>query len=105
MTDPNRQPDFMEIEHLVQVLGKLGMLLARFDESARASWLSDRLSILEETTTPLEEKVNAVQERHQVVLGMGGLMDLHLTASSPKETEDANAELDRLAGQLFELTR
>jgi hypothetical protein len=105
MTNPNREPDAVMIEHLVQVMRKLVRLLARFDESARAAWLSDRLSILENAATRPDETVNAVRELHQVVLGMGGLMDLHLSANSPEETEEANTELQRLADQLFELTR
>jgi len=93
------------IEHLVEVLASLSALLERFGEPARGTWLRERRSVLTHAGAQPGDVATAIQELHGVVLGMGGLMDLHLTAGSPSETAEANAELERLADQLFELTR
>lgn len=105
MTASNRLPDPVIIEHVVEVLASLSALLDRFGEPARATWFRERRAVLAQAGAQSGDIANAVQELHGVVLGMGGLMDLHLTAGSPSETAEVNAELERLADQLFELTR
>ena len=66
------------------------------------------MSVVQSSRKPARSR--AISQRplknyHGVVLGMGGLMDLHLTAGSPIETAEVNGELERLADQLFESTR
>jgi hypothetical protein len=93
------------LRHLVEVLRSVIELLARFGETARADWLAARLATLRDPASMPEHVGTTIDELHEVVLGMGGLMDLHLRGRSQSETEEANEDLERLADQLFELTR
>jgi hypothetical protein len=91
--------------HLIDVLRALISLLGRFGETERAAWLRERLVVLESDTASAGEANSAAAELHGVVLGMSGLMDMHLRSDSQVASKDANAELRRLADQLYELTR
>jgi hypothetical protein len=93
-----------EHEHLIALLRALVDLLRRFELSGQADWLAERLRILDDSATSTESIARVVRELHEVVPGMGGLTDLYLKGDSREETEAANAELYRLADQLYELT-
>ncbi len=97
--------DRPRVVHVHAVVGALAELLTRFGHPDRAVWLRSRLAVLEDATATTDDTAAAVSEMHNVVLGMGGLLDLHLSGTSASETDAANAELERLADQLFELTR
>lgn len=99
-----RGPEPEAVGHVVDVLRALVALLSRFGIDDHAQWLEQRRSALE-ADAGLEDVLQTLAELHAVVLGMGGLMDLYLSGNSASETEEANAELERLADQLFELTR
>jgi hypothetical protein len=105
VTNSARVPDPKIVDHLITVLRALVKLLNRFDERARADWLATHLATLEDPSASPQAVSESIGELHQIVLGMGGLMDLHLSSISPEETSEANRELERLADQLFELTR
>jgi len=92
-------------DHLTAVLRSLIELLRDYGEAAQSKWLSDRLAILVSGSASLEAIATATTELHGIVLGMGGLLDLYLSAGSEEESKEANRELRRLADQLFELTR
>jgi hypothetical protein len=92
-------------EHLTAVLRVLIELLRGCGEATKAEWLAERLAILVSGPTSHEARSTATTELHGIVLGMGGLMDMYLSAGSEEESKDANRELRRLADQLFELTR
>jgi len=80
-------------------------LLRRFGHSDRAEWIAERVALIAGLEIDEAIKNSAVRELHLVVLGMGGLMDIRLTAPSANEATLARADLDRLANQLYELTR
>lgn len=105
MTPATGQPEPEVLRHLVEVLGSIIELLTRFGETARADWLATRLATLRDPASTPGLVGATMGELHKVVLGMGGLMDLHLRGRSQSETVEANEDLERLADQLFELTR
>jgi hypothetical protein len=82
------------------VLVPLIDLLRTFGHSTKAEWLGERLALLQQG----HGTVQTLVELHSIVPGMGGLMDLYLGEGSA-ESETANAELARLADQLYEWTR
>jgi hypothetical protein len=98
-------PEQSEHEHLSAVVQALVDLLRRFELSGQADCLAERLRILDDSATSTDSIAMVVRELHGVVPGMGGLTDLYLRGDSRVETEAANAELFRLADQLYELTR
>jgi len=85
------------------VLRALIHLLSAFGHEAKARWLAERLDASQQG--PPDATARTLEELHGVVLGMGGLMDLHLGGASVVESEAANVELERLADQLYRLTR
>ena len=103
MSSPGLEPEILR--HLGDVLHGLISLLNEYGETTRAQWLADRLTALGSDSTPRTTTTKAVQELHQVVLGMGGLMDMHLQSDDSEAAREANAALRRLADQVYELTR
>jgi hypothetical protein len=101
----SRKPDQGRIDAVKDVINKICALLDRFGEDDKVEWLVIRLNVLESVDSGNDEVVETFHEIHGVVLGMGGLMDLYLQGDAVEETVDANAELRRLADQVYELTR
>jgi len=91
------------LDAVCEVLKRLIDLLSRFGQGDKADWLAERLAKLPGGSA--ENGAAVLAELHGAVLGMGGLMDLQLQGGSLEESDGANAELDRLGDQLFELTR
>lgn len=87
-------------EATVSVVRSLVSLLTQFGETDKVAFLTQRLSALEEAAT-VDAVAGANRDLHGVVLGMGGLMDFRLQGS---DADSANAELRRLADQLYSLT-
>ena len=92
-------------QHLVVILRALVKLLTRFGEESQAEWLAARLTALEDPASTPKVVAATIDELHEVVLGMRGLTDMYLRGPRRAETEEANDDLQRLADQLFELTR
>lgn len=86
------------------VLRSIVALLSPHAPSDKTAWLAERLRLLEDATTPRDVLATTMSELHRVVPGMGGLTDIYLDAGTPEATERANAELLRLANQLYSLT-
>lgn len=86
----------------MSVLRSLVGLLSRFGHTDKVTFLTERLNVLADLAAPEEPVARARRELHRIVLGMGGLMDMHLQGP---DAESANPELYRLAGRLYELTR
>lgn len=100
-----RLPDPGSIDHIRDVLRALVALLSEHDERDKAQWLATRLAVLDDGSSPEQSVRSALEELHGVVRGMGGLMDLYLTATAEQDAVHANAELRRLSDQLYQLTR
>ncbi len=98
-------PEIAARDQIAAVVRALVALLSRFDEMDRVDWLSERLAVLSSADSSEVQVGRASADLHGVVLGMGGLTDLHLDSGSVENAIDANAELDQLADELFELTR
>ena len=92
-------------EQVTQVVGSLVRLLSVFQQPGPATWLSERLPVLQDPEAASEKLADVFRELHGIVLGMGGLTDLHLRGGSKEATDEANTELRHLADQLYELTR
>lgn len=105
MTDHFLEPAGSERDQVIAVVRSLVNLLTTYKVLSKAEWLTERLKTLEDSASSSGSVAGAFRDLHGVVLGMGGLMDLHLESPSQDESEEANAELDRLADQLYELTR
>jgi hypothetical protein len=97
--------DCLVLNHVITAIKSLIDLLTRFGEQGKATWLEDRLAVLIDADAADETKLAIMHQLHEIVLGMGGLADLYLKGQNDMETLAANDELERLADQLFELTR
>jgi len=92
---------------LTAVLAEIIDLLQRCGRPDRASWLAERLAVLQQDDATPDVRDRVAAELHGVVLGMGGLMDMTVEppADSQLSPRTAREKLDKLADQLYELTR
>lgn len=91
-------------EATTAVLRSIVGLVAKHLPRAQMDWLNERLRLLEDAATPGDVLTTVMSELHRVVPGMGGLTDMYLDEGTPEASEQANAELRRLATQLYDLT-
>ena len=94
----------MTTAELAGVVAAVREILEAFGHPQKAAWLAERERVLEAAQS-LDGVKSTVEELHSVVLGMDGLFDLPLAATSAADGEAARAKLDELADRLFELTR
>jgi hypothetical protein len=94
----------MTTAELVQIVAAIRELLEGHGQEPKGAWLAERERALEAAETP-ESIRSTMEELHSIVLGMGGLFDLPLAATSKEAEEAARSRLDELADQLFERTR
>ena len=94
----------MTTAELAGVVSAVREILEAFGHAQKAAWLAERERVLVAAES-LDEVKSTVEELHSVVLGMGGLFDLPLAATSRADRDAARARLDELADRLFELTR
>ena len=94
----------MTTTELTRVVAATRELLAAQGQASRAAWLEEREHTLRTADSP-ETIESTIAELHSIVLGMGGLFDLPLSATSAEAGSAARARLDELADQLFDLTR
>jgi hypothetical protein len=80
----------------------LQAVLREWDHTDKADWLDARLATLSEPASTPNSRDVAIEELHQVVLGMGGLMDL--TPPSTANYIEESERLHRLADRLYLLT-
>jgi|GEM_PF-6179772 len=92
---------------LTAVLAEIVDLLRKCGRPDRASWLAERLTVLQQDGTTADVGDRVAAELHGVVLGMGGLMDITLEPSVESELSPraAREKLDELADRLYDLTR
>lgn len=88
---------------LAGVVESLVQLLAQHGEREKAEWLAVRLTILKRDGATDDEMKLTRAELHHVVLGMDGLLDLHLEATA--EEPRVNQRLSGLADRLHQLTK
>ncbi|MEI2808946.1 MAG: hypothetical protein V9F00_01660 [Nocardioides sp.] len=89
---------------LVRLVAAIRELLEAHGQESKGAWLLERERALEAAESP-EVIEWTMEELHSIVLGMGGLFDLPLAATSKEAEEAARTRLDELADQLFEMTR
>jgi hypothetical protein len=94
----------MTTRELVGVVAAIREILGTFGHRQMAGWLAERERVLESAASLAEVK-SIVAELHSIVLGMGGLFDLPLAATSKAASDAARARLDDLADRLYDLTR
>jgi hypothetical protein len=92
-------------DDVLQVVEEMIPLLFDHGHRDKADWLAQQCEVLRDSaaTSATLDEVRA--RLHDVVPRMGGLMDLRLEDSPDETTGSARAALDRLAEQLYELTR
>jgi hypothetical protein len=97
----------MTTRSVVTVVSEIIDLLQRCGRADRATWLRERIAVLEADDASTDAREHVTNELHAVVLGMGGLMDLSLVpeAGSTYSPESARERLDELADILYGLTR
>ncbi len=95
----------MKVEEVLGVLDEIIPLMAAHGHPDKADWLGKESTLLRDTHLSDSEARESLQRLHRIVPGMGGLMDLPLTGSSVEEEMVARQTLDKLADQLYQLTR
>ena len=95
----------MNVEAVLRVVDHIIPLLASYGHPDKAEWLMKESALLRDSDVSGTDVRACLRKLHQIVPGMGGLMDLPLAGSSHDEETLARETLDRLGDQLFELTR
>jgi hypothetical protein len=97
----------MTEDSLPGVLAEIIDLLGECGRPDRASWLAERLAVLQKDNATADAREHVATELHGVVLGMGGLMDMSLVPApgSHLSSTVAREKLDELADRLYDLTR
>ena len=94
----------MKTAELVRLVAAIRELLVAHGQESKAAWLMEREGALKAAESA-EAIKPTLEELHSIVLGMGGLFDLPLTAPSKEAEEAAITRLDEFVDQLFEMTR
>jgi hypothetical protein len=87
--------DNRDDETLIGVLERLEALLSKLDLGDKAAWLAERRDAIELGARPINE---VRSELHNVVTGMGSLMDFWIADLGDRQERDA------LADELYALT-
>ena len=91
---------------LMTVVDELVNLLSECGELDRANWLRDRRDALASANQSMDGVETTLAQIHKIVLGMGGLLDLHLRPpnTSLLSSTEVNHRMDVLADRLYRLT-
>jgi hypothetical protein len=95
----------MKVQEVLRVVDEIVPLLASHGHPDKATWLGKDSALLRNSRLSDSQAREALKRLHRIVPGMGGLMDLPLTGSSPEEEAVARETLDKLGDELYELTR
>jgi hypothetical protein len=87
------------LEQIIELLSQIGY-------EDRATWLAERLNLINDPNIDPEDLQQVRQELHGTVPHMGGLLDLNPrpVPSSKLTRLEAKSRLDELAGRLYRLT-
>jgi hypothetical protein len=91
--------------HLIVILNEICAILKKYGHDDFAARLEEQAEILARSGSSLEETAEARKKLHRSVPGMGGLLDLWLSAPTREESISAREELDALCEELYDCTR